>query len=628
MIQLEDVTVARGAATLIEGIDLRISPGQHIGLIGANGSGKSSLLSLLIGELAPERGELRRRPDCRIAHVGQESPTLDRPALEVVLDADRELRAIEAEIESAQLAGDGERLAHAHARFQEIEGYGARARASALLSGLGFSPERMDRPVAEFSGGWRARIKLARALMCRSDLLLLDEPTNHLDLDAVLWLEGWLKAYRGALLVVSHDRDFLDNMVGWIAAVSERTLHLYRGNYADYEERWAAELATRQAMFERQGREIAHLERFVRRFRAKATKARQAQSRLKALERMERLAPAHVDSPFTFRFPEPAASPDPLVTLEEAAGGYDGQVVLGAVTLAIRAHARIGILGRNGTGKSTLIRILAGELPLLSGERVAARRLAVGYFAQHQLDQLRPDESALQHLARTDPRASEQELRDYLGSFAFGAARACAPVGRFSGGEKSRLVLAILIRGRPNLLLLDEPTNHLDLEVRHALTLALQEYEGAVVLVSHDRHLLRTTTEDFLLVAGGRARAFEGDLDDYRLWLEGEREDPGGNAERASVAASRRDQRREEACERARRSLARAPIAREIATIEASLFELEQEKQAVEMQLSEPAQPNGSDWGAISQRHADLSRRMREHEERWLDLHEEMEKLR
>ncbi|GAB4165536.1 MAG: ATP-binding cassette domain-containing protein [Rhodocyclaceae bacterium] len=628
MIQLTGVTLARGATILIEGADLRIFRGQHIGLTGPNGSGKSSLLAALTGELAPEHGELRRQPWCRIAHVEQDSPSSTRPAVEFVLDADTELRAVEAQIESAQLAADGERLAHAHARFEEIGGYAARARARALLTGLGFLPTEMDNPVAQFSGGWRARLKLARALARRSDLLLLDEPTNHLDLDAVLWLEGWLKAYRGALLVVSHDRDFLDNVVGWIAHLSGRSIRMWRGNYSDSEQRRAAELAGQQAMFERQQQQIAALDAFVQRFRAKATKARQAQSRLKALARMEKLAPAHVDSPFTFRFREPAAQPDPLVVLDRVSAGYEGRRLLESVSLEVRAHARIGVLGRNGAGKSTLVRLLAGVLPPLSGERMAARGLAVAYFAQHQLEQLRADETALQHLLRAHPRAREQELRDFLGAFGFGAELAGAPVSQLSGGERSRLVLAMLIRDRPNLLLLDEPTNHLDLEVRHALTLALQEYEGAVVLVSHDRHLMRTTAEELLLVSDGTVSAFDGDLEDYRAWLEDRRGAGGGEPRTEAVTPTRRDRRREDALARGRRSALRAPIEREIASIEQSLAELEQEKRSTQSRLSNPARQAGSEVSAALRRHAEIVRRLEELEERWLDLHEELERLR
>ncbi len=626
MIHLRNVSVARGPTVLIEKADLQIFPGQRIGVVGANGSGKSSLFAVLAGELQPEHGELAVPPHWRIAHVRQETAALDRPAVEFVLDADAELRTVEAEIDAAR--HDGVRLAHAHGRFDEIDGYGAPARARALLAGLGFPEDQMSRPVREFSGGWRARIDLARALMCRSDLLLLDEPTNHLDLDAVIWLEGWLKTYRGALMIVSHDRDFLDGVIDWIAHIDHRSLALYRGSYSDFETRRAGRLATARAMFGRQQRELARLERFVERFRAKATKARQAQSRLRALERMQRLAPAHVDAPYTFRFREPAVRPDWLLTIEDVAAGYDGRAQLHDVWIELRGGERIGVLGRNGAGKSTLIKVLAGELEPIRGVRLEAKGLVIGYFAQHQLDQLRTCETALQHLVRADPEAREQELRDHLGSFGFSGDSALAPVAQFSGGEKSRLVLALLIRRRPNLLLLDEPTNHLDLEIRHALTLALQEFDGAVVLVSHDRHLLRTTADQLLLVSDGRVAPFDGDLDDYRHWL-ADSEDAGAGPVRTEP--SRRERRRTQAHQRARLAAARAPLERQIVQIEDRIAEIGREKQRVETELCSPDWHNRAgrpDWSGIKKRQAELARELERIEERWLELHERLEQLR
>jgi len=627
VIQLRNLTLARGARPLIEGATLQIHPGQKVGVVGANGCGKTSLFALLRGELHPDTGDLELPPRWVIAHVAQETPAIAVPALEFVLDGDAELRQVEAEIAQAEAAHDGERLAHGHELLRNIDGYGARARASALLHGLGFSDGQFLQPVASFSGGWRVRLNLGRALMCRSDLLLLDEPTNHLDLDAVIWLEQWLKDYRGTLLLISHDRDFLDNVAGSIAHIESRRIKLYTGNYAAFERARAQHLAAQQAMFDRQQREIAHLHRFIDRFRAKATKARQAQSRIKALARLEEVAPAHVDSPFSFGFLDPAASPDPLLMLEDGSVGYAGNPVLERVALVLRPGERVGLLGRNGAGKSTLIKTLAGELPLLGGTRLEGKGLAIGYFAQHQLEQLRPDESPLWHLLRLEPQTREQDLRDYLGGFDFRGDMATAAVGSFSGGEKSRLALALLIRRRPNLLLLDEPTNHLDLEMRHALTLALSEYEGAVVLVSHDRHLLRSTVDRFLLVADGGAAAFDGDLDDYRVWLDAQR---GVQESGAAAAPNRKQQRREEAEERERRSSRRRPLQREIEQLDRQLAQWGDEKRDLETLLADPATYGSTDTAALRdtlRRQSELMRQIEAVEERWLALHAELEEM-
>ncbi len=519
LIQLRHLTLARGVRRLIEDASLQIHAGWRVGVVGANGSGKSSLFALLRGEIHGEAGDCDVPGDWRIAAVAQETPPLPQPAIEFVLDGDGELRTTERAIAVADAAHDGHRLAELHTHLEAIDGYSARSRAAALLAGLGFAPGDLERPVADFSGGWRMRLNLAQALISRADLMLLDEPTNHLDLDAVVWLERWLAGYRGTLLLVSHDRDFLDGTVTHVAHLERATLTLYTGNYSAFEVQRAARLAVQQALFEKQQREIAHMTAFVERFRAKASKARQAQSRLKALDRLEHIAAAHVDAPFDFEFPEPLRAPDPLLTLDEASLGYDGREVVGRVSLSLRPGARLGLLGPNGAGKSTLIKTLAGDLAPLSGGRVAGHGLEIGYFAQHQVEQLRGDESPLRHLVRQDPRAREQDLRNYLGGFDFRGDMADAPVQPFSGGEKSRLALALLVRKRPNLLLLDEPTNHLDLEMRHALMRALAGYEGSLVLVSHDRALLRTVCDSFLLVADGRAVPFEGDLDDYLAWL-------------------------------------------------------------------------------------------------------------
>ncbi|ABM62413.1 ATP-binding cassette domain-containing protein [Halorhodospira halophila] len=519
MIHFNDITLRRGADPLLEGASATIYPGHKVGLIGANGSGKSSLLALLRGELATDRGAAEWPDGWRIAWMAQETPALEQSALDFVLDGDGALRAAEQEVAAAERSGDGHRIASAHARFEAADGYSAPARAEELLHGLGFEPADSRRPVSAFSGGWRVRLSLAQALMTPSDLLLLDEPTNHLDLEAVLWLEQWLRGYAGTLLVISHDRVLLDRVVDEVLHIEQRQLTLYRGGYSDFERQRAERLARQQALYEKQQREIAHMQRFIDRFRAKASKARAAQSRIKALERMERVAPAHADSPFQFDFTGSPAVANPLMTLDRVDLGYATDPVLRGVTLGLAKEDRVGLLGPNGAGKSTLVRALAGDLVPLAGELAQASGLRVGYFAQHQLEQLDLSSSPLEHLQRLAPEASRQRLRDFLGGFAFMGDQATEPVARLSGGEKARLVLALLVWQQPNLLLLDEPTNHLDLEMRHALTRALQGFAGAVVVVSHDRSLLAATVERYWLVADGAVREFDGDLDDYHRWL-------------------------------------------------------------------------------------------------------------
>jgi ATP-binding cassette, subfamily F, member 3 len=555
MLQLQDLSFRRGPNLLLEGASLTIYPGQKVGLVGANGCGKSSLFALLLDDLHAETGGVLMPPAWVIAHVAQHTPDTDRPAIEFVLDGDPELRRIESDLAEADVAGDGLRHGELLGRFEAIDGYGAQSRAARLLHGLGFAPGDEHRPVNSYSGGWRMRLALARTLMCRSDLLLLDEPTNHLDLDAVIWLEGWLKAYPGTLILISHDRDFLDAVGSHILHLDRQRLTLYTGNYSCFERQRAERFAQQQASYVRQQREIAHIHGFVERFRAKATKARQAQSRLKALERMELIAPAHIDSPFRFDF-EPAVNlPRPLLRLDQATAGYGERPIISGVGFSLEPGDRVGLLGRNGAGKSTLIKVLAGALPLLAGRCECALELRVGYFAQHQLDQLDPHGTPLSHLRRVDPIATEQTLRNYLGGFGFAGDRALDPVAPLSGGEKARLVLALLIRQRPNLLLLDEPTNHLDLEMRHALSEALQGFDGALVLVSHDRHLLRVTSDTLLLVDGGGVRPFDGDLDDYPAWLAGrDREERQVADDKTFPEGGDRKQQRRQAAE-ARKAL-------------------------------------------------------------------------
>jgi len=585
MILLRNLALSRGAQRLFEGASLALERGWKAGLVGANGSGKSSLLAALAGELAADAGECVVQARTRIARIEQEAPALERPVLDYLLDADRDLRAAEAAIAQAEAAADGEAIAAAHERYAQAGGYTAQARALAVLGGLGFAPSDAARPVREFSGGYRMRLNLARALLQPSDLLLLDEPTNHLDLDTILWLENFLRGYSGTLLVVSHDRDFLDRATSHTLAIAAGALRLYGGNYSFYERQRALELEQQLAAAARQERDVQRISSFVARFRAKATKARQVQSRLKALERMARVAPVYAAESFRFRFEPPARQPERIVELEEAAAGYGGRSVIGGVSLALTRAERVAVIGANGAGKTTLVRLLAGELAAIAGERRAARDIVVGYFAQHQIELLRPDETPLGMLARLYRGEREQQLRDFLGGFGFGGERAERPIGPFSGGEKSRLALAALVKQRPNLLLLDEPTNHLDLEMRRSLVLALQSYEGALVIVSHDRALLSACADRILVVADGRVREFDGDLEDYRqLRLKAER-----GRQPAAARPSRRDERRVAAETRALQQRRLRPHLREIERIEARMAELTRAAEQTRAALADPA---------------------------------------
>jgi len=627
MLQFDNLTLRRGPRLLIENATLQIHPGWKVGVTGANGTGKSSLFALIRDELHADAGECRHPSDWVIAHVAQETPAEARAAVEYVLDGDTELRAVETALAEAEARHDGARLGTLHAQYEVIGGYSARSRAGQLLHGLGFSPADEERPVSDFSGGWRMRLNLARALMCRSDLLLLDEPTNHLDLDAVIWLENWLRAYPGTLLLISHDRDFLDSVADHIAHIERQGLTFYNGNYSAFECRRAEYLAGQQAQYEKQQREIAHIHTYVERFRAKATKARQAQSRLKALQRMELIAPAHVDSPFRFRLRAPEKLPDPLLRLQAVAAGYGGRTVIGGVDLGLSPGERIGLLGPNGAGKSTLIKLLAGEIAPLQGRREPAQDLRIGYFAQHQVEQLDAQASPLQHLLRIDPGAREQDLRDYLGGFGFPAEQALAPTGPFSGGEKSRLVLALLVYRRPNLLLLDEPTNHLDLEMRQALATALQDFPGAMVLVSHDRHLLRVTSDRLVLVHAGRVEEFADSLDDYPQWLSAQnrQERPAPeNGEFPGGAARRKEKKRQEAEQR--RQL--QPLRERIAKTEAALDAVHTRGSELERRLAESGlylPENKTELNTLLMEKAELDRQCEVLEGEWLTACEQLE---
>ncbi len=627
MIRLQTLTLQRGPQRLLEGAELTLHPGQKAGLIGANGAGKSSLFALLRGELSPDAGECQLPADWRIAHMRQEVDTLERLAVDYVLDGDANLRRIQAELARAEAAHDGSALGRLHTELDNADGYSADARARKLLAGLGFANEQMDLPVGDFSGGWRMRLNLAQALMCPSDLLLLDEPTNHLDLDAILWLEGWLKSYPGTLLLISHDRDFLDAVVDHIAHLDQQTLTLYRGGYSAFERARAERLAQQQQAYEKQQAQRAHMEDFIRRFKAKASKARQAQSRIKALEKLEVLAAAHIDSPFSFRFREANKVSSPLLDLAEGRLGYGDKTVLDKVKLQLVPGSRIGLLGPNGAGKSTLVKTLADELQALGGRLQRGENLSIGYFAQHQLDALDPKASPLLHLQRIADGEREQVLRDFLGGFDFRGNRCDEPVLNFSGGEKARLALALIAWGKPNLLLLDEPTNHLDLDMRLALTLALQDFEGAVLVVSHDRHLLKSTTDEFLLVADGRVQAFDGDLDDYARWLIDYRIRQAPAA--APSSGDKTDKRAQRQAAAALRQQL-APHKRDAEKFEKQLVEVQEKLAALETRLGDGGLYDGSRKDELKQLLAEqttLKGREAQLEEHWLEKLELLEKL-
>ena len=605
---------------------MHVHPGQKVGLVGPNGSGKSSLFALIRGELHADAGEVYLPPRWVLAHVAQETPALEQPALDFVMDGDEELRAIEAQTASAA----GVRLAELHARYDEIGGYQAKSRAQTLLSGLGFTEPEQSRPVREFSGGWRMRLNLARALMCRSDLLLLDEPTNHLDLDAVLWLEDWVHAFAGAVILVTHDREFLDGVVKGIVHVENPALTTYAGNYSAFEAQRAARLALQQSSFEKQQRAIAHLEAFITRFRAKASKARQAQSRIKALEKLERVAAAHVDAPFSFVFrAAPGERPRQLLRIEEATFGYGDTPVLSGVEWSVLPGDAIGLLGPNGAGKSTLLKSIVGHLPPMSGKIHRAQGLRIGYFAQHQVDQLRLDETPLWHLEKLAPGEREQLFRDYLGGFDIRGEQASQKVASFSGGEKARLALALIVWQRPNLLLLDEPTNHLDIEMREALAQALTDFEGGLVVVAHDRALLSAATDQWMLVADGTLQPFEGDLDDYKQWARQYQARSGGRSKvEGARSVSRRDEKRAQAQERQRQADLRKPFEKRIAAIEQEMDPLAREAAQTEAWLAGAEAYEDANRERLQEtlkRRAEITARIAVLEEDWLWVQAEME---
>lgn len=639
MIQLDQLSIRRGGRILFQKASMQLHPGWKIGLTGVNGAGKSTLFSALLGGIESDSGSLTRPNIWTVAHMAQEIKALDMKAIDFVLSGDEEYWQIQDQLNHPENLSNDE-LAHLYSRFEEIHGYTASSKASQLMAGLGFFEHQSELLVSSFSGGWRMRLNLARTLMSRSDLLLLDEPTNHLDLDAILWLEDWLKAYEGTLILISHDRDFLDAITDHILHIENQILTLYTGNYSTFETTRAERLAQQQQAFEKQQEAKAHLQKFIDRFKAKATKARQAQSRIKQLERMQELAPAHVDNPFTFSFREPSKMSSPLLTLEHADIGYGDKLIVTNVNLQITPTSRIGLLGMNGAGKSTLIKSLVGDLALIQGVRKDSELLNIGYFAQHQMDALDGNASPMLQLARiADPKISEATLRSFLGSFGFSGERMDTPSESFSGGERARLALALIVWLRPNVLILDEPTNHLDLDMRHALTMALQDFEGAVVLVSHERQLIASVCDELILVHAGQSKEFDGDLQDYAAWLRQARIDMMKNGqkpsapiqsqvvEKTSISKVDKEAQRKEA---ARQRELSHPIRKNIEKIESQIGKIQPRLVEIEESLADSALYEANrkdDLLKLMNEQTELKTKLEQAEEQMLELMMELETL-
>jgi len=629
MIEIKNLTLQRGLKVLLDQAALSLAPGRRVGLIGKNGSGKSSLFALLKGEITADKGDVSIPKHWKTAAVAQETPALDISALDYVLQGDGELQLFQTALHEAEAKNDGMKQAEYHAKLEEIDAYSAPARAAKLLSGLGFSQEEHGRPVKSFSGGWRMRLNLAQALMCRADLLLLDEPTNHLDLETVLWLENHLSGLPCTQIIISHDRDFLNATTTQTVELSDQKLTLYGGNYDFYQAERARRLAQQQAAYLKQQAQIKHLQSFIDRFKAKATKAVQAQSRMKALDKLERIAPAHFDSGFSFEFDSPAHLPNPLLQLDKADLGYGGEPVLHGIDLSLESGARYGLLGVNGSGKSTFIKTLAGELNVLSGRIVLSDKLNIGYFAQHQLDTLRPDQSPLWHIQKLSPDVREQEIRNFLGSFNFVGDAALQKTELFSGGEKARLALAMIVWQKPNLLLLDEPTNHLDLDMRHALTLALQSFQGALIVVSHDRSLLEATTDSFLLIEQGRLKTFDGDLEDYRRYRLAQ-ENAAAAPAASSQSQNRKDTKRVEAQIRQEKARLGKPLQQKISQAEKEIAALSEIQTACEAFLAQEDAYSDANKAKLQQTLAQLAEtkvKLEKQEENWLAWQEKLEQI-
>jgi len=626
MIQLNNIALARGEKQLFSDASATINPGQKVALIGANGAGKSSLFKLLLGELAVDQGDLFIPKKWVISHMAQEHPPTARTALDFIIDGDSELRSIEQELEAANAKNDGAKIAACHAKIEAVDGYMASHRALGLMLGLGFVQTDASRPVGDFSGGWRMRLNLAHALMCRSDLLLLDEPTNHLDIDTVIWLQDWLKNYDGTLILISHDRDFIDNTSNIILSVEHQKLITYTGNYSAYERQKAERLAQQQALYEKQQVRKKEIEGFVARFRYKATKAKQAQSRLKELQRMEELAPAHVDSPFSFRIDAWEKASTPLMNVDQLSVGYADKTILSGVDFSLMPGQRIGLLGANGAGKSTLIKTLTGDINALDGSIVKGEHFRVGYFAQQQLEALDLEASAVDHILRLSPDATEQQVRSFLGGFNFQGDRAFEVIKPFSGGEKTRLALALVVWQKPNLLILDEPTNHLDLEVRHALTVALQGFEGAVLLVSHDGHLLMNTVDQYWLVGDGKVVEFDGDLDAYAA-LQREKAKQEAIAAKPKTDSApivdKKAQRQAAAAKRAEQ----APLRKRLKKVESDVERLSSKIEEIEALLADPEiySTDPAKAADLAKQQGLLSSDLEVLEEEWMELSEQLE---
>ncbi len=626
MIRLENIELRRGSKPLLLDSSVTVHPGQRVGLVGTNGCGKSSLFALLRGEIDVDSGSVSLPAAWRISAVAQETPAVDKTVLEYTIDVDAEYRRLQQEIAAAEASQSGEQLAQLIHDYDMCDGYSMEARAGRLLHGLGFSVDEQQRTVASFSGGWRMRINLARALLCPSELLLLDEPTNHLDLDAIYWLEKWLKSYAGTLLLISHDREFLDRAVDAVVHIEHQTLFYYAGNYSGFEQQRAGRLAQQQALFEKQEKQRAHLQKYIDRFRYKASKARQAQSRIKALEKLQATAALVAASGFNFRFAEPEALSSPLISLDNVMAGYGEKTVLERIAMNLQPGVRIGLLGRNGAGKSTLIKLLAGLLQPQSGHLTQGGNLAIGYFAQHQLEALDIEATPLLHLQRLAPKASEQALRNYLGGFGFRGDTVLAPVAPFSGGEKARLALALVVWQKPNLLLLDEPTNHLDLDMREALVFAIQAFKGAVVLVSHDRHLLSTVVDEFYLVRGGKVAPFDGDLEDYHKILLTAESDVSTSLEDQSLAQvmPRKEKKRLEAV--FRESI--QPLKKQLGQIETQMERWQQQLADLDQKLSDPelyGQDSSTQMTSLMKEQGNLRTSLQSQEALWFELQDEIE---
>jgi ATP-binding cassette subfamily F protein 3 len=618
MLKLTNVSLRRGTKLLFENVSFTVHSGQRVGISGANGCGKSSLFAMVLDTLHPDSGDFSIQAGFVIAHVAQELSVTEQAAIEFVIDGDKELRDIQKKIAHAEEKHDGHRAAELYAELETIHGYTANSRAAILMSGLGFKPADLNNPVSSFSGGWRVRLNLAKALMCRSDLLLLDEPTNHLDLDAVIWLQDWLQSYAGTLLLISHDRDFLDAVVGNILHIEQQSAMLYTGNYSQFERARAERLAQQQSNFERQQKERAHMQSYVDRFKAQATKAKQAQSRIKALERMEQISAAHIDSPFHFEFFKPERVSNPLIKVEKTTLAYADKVILDSVSLSIKPGDRLALLGPNGAGKSTLIKLLAEENKPTSGTIESAESLKVGYFAQHQLEQLDGGASPLLHLQRLNKKATERDLRNFLGGFGFHGDKTLEAIAPFSGGEKARLALALLVYQKPNLLLLDEPTNHLDIEMRHALSASLQEFSGAMIIVSHDRHLLRTITDQFLLVSDGKIAPFDGDLDDYAEWVKNQAKQNDSNPTVANGVNARKEQKQQQASNRQKLK----PLRDALRKAEKQLDKLSAKQQQLEDKLADSDlyhQDKKSQLAEIISEKSIVDEQLAKTEEAWLE---------